>query len=212
MRILVVAAHSDDPVIGMGGSIKKLSKEGNEILVLSVCGDRISGFKSAMGFLGAQSEAFDYSYGNIDESSLRKEVEDVVEKFTPDLVFTHWNKEILHDHEVVSHVVYGIARKYDVNLLMYEIPASSLEFSFNVAVDITEYYEFRKEAIEMMREAFDGKVFEEEIMPSIVYPPAFRGIQVGVKYAEVFNLRGSRRPLSPYRWALWASSGFLKEV
>ena len=31
MKILVVVAHPDDEVLGMGGTIKKLSKAGNEI-------------------------------------------------------------------------------------------------------------------------------------------------------------------------------------
>ena len=31
MKILVIAAHPDDEVLGMGGTIKKLSTSGNEI-------------------------------------------------------------------------------------------------------------------------------------------------------------------------------------
>ena len=33
-RVLVIAAHPDDEVIGCGGTIAKLKKEGNEISVL----------------------------------------------------------------------------------------------------------------------------------------------------------------------------------
>ena len=35
-KILVVAAHPDDEVIGCGGTIAKLKKQGNEIYVLFV--------------------------------------------------------------------------------------------------------------------------------------------------------------------------------
>ena len=31
MKILILAAHPDDEVLGMGGTIKKLSKGGNDI-------------------------------------------------------------------------------------------------------------------------------------------------------------------------------------
>jgi len=34
MKILVAVAHPDDEVLGMGGTIKKLSKEGNEIKII----------------------------------------------------------------------------------------------------------------------------------------------------------------------------------
>ena len=31
MKILIIAAHPDDEVLGMGGTMKKLSKSGNDI-------------------------------------------------------------------------------------------------------------------------------------------------------------------------------------
>ena len=36
MKILVIAAHPDDEVYGMGGTIARLSSEGNEVHVLVV--------------------------------------------------------------------------------------------------------------------------------------------------------------------------------
>ena len=36
MKILIVAAHPDDEVLGMGGTIKKLSKMKNEIFLCVV--------------------------------------------------------------------------------------------------------------------------------------------------------------------------------
>ena len=34
MKVLVVAAHPDDEVLGMGGTIKKLTKSGNDVKII----------------------------------------------------------------------------------------------------------------------------------------------------------------------------------
>ena len=34
MKILILAAHPDDETLGMGGTIKKLSKKGNDIKII----------------------------------------------------------------------------------------------------------------------------------------------------------------------------------
>lgn len=197
-KILVTSAHSDDPVIGMGGTIRQLSLNGNQVCVLSVCGDRISGFKDAVETLGAQAVHFDYSYGKIDEAKLFEDLKELFEQFNPHVVFTHWHTEILYDHQVVSEQTIRLARRSEKEIYLFEIPASSIGFDFDVAIDITASYEYKKKAIELMKDAFQERVFTEEIMPSIIYPSGFRGIQVGCEFAEVFKHYGSRFPLAPF--------------
>ncbi|HBT25890.1 MAG TPA: hypothetical protein DEA58_04270 [Pseudothermotoga sp.] len=198
-RVMIIGAHSDDPVIGAGGTIRELTLAGYEVYVVSVCGDRIEGFDEAIRFLGAKPIHFGFSYGQIDEESLTEEIERLVQAYDPDIIFTHWSSEILFDHELVSKHVLKIFRRREKEIFLFEIPASSLDFHFDVAVDITRSYEYRKKAIEIMKEAFSKEIFEKEILPSIIFPPGFRGIQVGCPYAEVFKHLGSRHPLSPYR-------------
>ncbi|MEN3008564.1 PIG-L deacetylase family protein [Pseudothermotoga sp.] len=198
-KILIVGAHSDDPIIGVGGTIRELSKLGNSVTVLSVCGDRIEGYTEAIELLSAEPVYFDFSYAQIDEDDFFKQLEELMKKLNPDIVFTHWHSEILYDHEVVSKHTIKLARKFEKEIYLFEIPASSQDFQFDVAVDVTGSYEYKRKAIEMMKDAFKEEVFEKEIMPSIIFPTGFRGIQVGCPYAEVFKHLGSRFPLSPCR-------------
>ncbi|MEJ5230164.1 MAG: hypothetical protein WHT65_09200 [Pseudothermotoga sp.] len=198
-KVLVTSAHSDDSIIGMGGTLRKLTSNGYEVFVLSVCGDRITGFDDAIKMLGAKPLYFDYSYGKINEQRFSEELRKLFDQIDPQVVFTHWEKEILYDHQLVSRQTMELARNYEKEIYMFEIPASSIDFDFDMAVDITQFFEYRKKAIELMKGAFEEKVYLKEILPSIVYAPGFRGIQVGCDFAEVFKYCGSRFPLAPYR-------------
>lgn len=201
-NILVVCAHSDDAVIGCGGTIKLLSEAGMNVAVVSVCGDRVLGFDNSMKLLGAKPLVLSYSYGLIDINSLEVDLKNVFKNFNPAIVFTHWKEEILLDHSIVSDIVSRLVRKEEKEIVYFEIPASSINFEFNSAFDISKVYTEKIRAIMEMKEAFTKKVFKDEVLPSVVYTPGFRGIQVGCKYAEVFNFYGRRRPLSPHWWAL----------
>ncbi|MDK2945851.1 MAG: hypothetical protein PWQ85_623 [Geotoga sp.] len=201
-KILAISAHSDDLIIGLGGTISKLASLGYEVHALSVCNDRIEGFNKALTFLGAKPLTFNYEYSKVDENSLINNLENLFNKIKPNTIFTHWENEILYDHYVVSEISIKIARKYEANILQYEIPATSVNFEFNVAIDIENNYFKKIKAMLMMKNAFSNEVFKNEIYPSVIYTPPFRGIQVGVKYAEVFKNLGNRFPLSPYHYML----------
>jgi len=197
-RVLVTCAHSDDAVIGYGGTIKEFTDRGIEVLAVSICGDRINGFDRAMGMLGADFVALKNSYGKINTDVMISDLKNIFEDFNPDVVFTHWTNEILYDHELVSKQVIKLARQYDHDILLYELPATSVDFTFDVAVDITRSYTFKLKALFEMKEAFDVETFKNEVLPSVVYAPGYRGILTGCKYAEVFKSLGVRKPLSPY--------------
>ncbi|HCI29165.1 MAG TPA: PIG-L family deacetylase [Fervidobacterium sp.] len=197
-RVLVTCAHSDDAVIGCGGTIKELTDKGIRVLAVSVCGDRIDGFDMAMTMLGADFVALKNSYGKIDDDVVVSDLRKVFEDFNPDLIFTHWTNEILYDHGLVSKHVINLARQYERDILLYELPATSVDFTFDVAIDITRSYAFKLKALFEMKNAFDGEVFKNEVLPAVVYAPGYRGITTGCRYAEVFKSLGIRKPLSPY--------------
>lgn len=197
-KILVIAAHVDDPIIGMGGTIAVLHNKGYEILVISSCNDRSSGYEDAIEYLGGKSLKFDFSYGRINLDNLKTAVENEIKKFKPTILFTHWHNEILEDHEIVSKISVQLARQYELReLFLFEIPATSLNFQFDVGVNISETYSKKREAIEMLK-GIDKETFNTEILPSILYSSGFRGIQFGCKFAETFKSLGSRKPLAPY--------------
>ncbi len=197
-KILAITAHADDPIIGMGGTISVLHSKGYEVLIISVCNDRSNGYEEAIEYLGGKGLKFDFSYGKIDLDSLKVGIENEIKRFKPTILFTHWYDEILEDHEIVSEMSIKLARQYEVReIFLFEIPATSVNFHFDVGVDISESYSKKRAAIEMLK-GIDEKTFNIEILPSILYTSGFRGIQLGCNFAEAFNYLGSRKPLAPY--------------
>ena len=117
-RILVVAAHHDDEVLGAGGFMKKMSEEGHDIHVLICSHKRMGGVlledaalseydemaKSAGELCGACQVSFtrfpDEDYP-IHLYELKNVIEAVSSSIEPDVVVTHSQKDINQDHRAV---------------------------------------------------------------------------------------------------------------
>jgi len=150
-RILVVAAHPDDEILGCGGTLAKLVATGGIVHVLfladgvfsrrvnSCASDdnelivRRAAAQSACAILGIDQVFFgDFPDNRMDTIALLdiiKTIEIEVTEFCPDTIFTHHAGDLNIDHRLVHQAVVtacrpqaGISVK---TLLMFEVPSST---------------------------------------------------------------------------------------
>lgn len=130
-QVLCLGAHSDDIEIGCGGTILKLIETYPNLsfywVVFGAAGAREEeALASANTFLksageknvvvkGFRNSFFPYIGAEIKESfeELRKEV-------SPDLILTHYRKDLHQDHRVISDLTWNTFRNHLI--LEYEIP------------------------------------------------------------------------------------------
>lgn len=151
-KILVVAAHPDDEVLGCGGTIARHAHEGDEVHVLIV-GEGVTSRDSAGGpglqeqqlsairqaaikaasVLGARPPRFlglpDNRLDSVPLLDVIKEIETVVAEIRPELIYTHHGSDLNVDHRIVHQAVTTTCRPMPQqgvgNLLFFEIPSST---------------------------------------------------------------------------------------
>tara|TARA_R100000664_G_scaffold34158_1_gene54463 strand:+ start:11655 stop:12329 length:675 start_codon:yes stop_codon:yes gene_type:complete len=202
MKILVIGAHADDPEVSMGGTIAKFIAEGHEVCLL-VCiipcesrdGRKINKAKktrweyqeSSAAVLGASVHVLDmdpYTFGF--NRTLVKAIDDQIVDYKPDTIFTQWDHDSHQDHKAVAHATFAAARKNNISVLMYEqltlggITPDS--FRSHVYIDITETIEKKIASVKCYQ------FLKEQDIEAIYSLARFRGNQIGVKYAECFEV------------------------
>lgn len=216
-RILVVAAHPDDEVFGVGGTIARHVRQGEQVSVLiltdgvtarhNVTGAQEEAARKATRVLGVQ----DVHFANLPDERLDamplleviEPISQLVKELRPQVVYTHHRGDTNQDHRVVFAATLVAVRPFDGNpverVLCYEV-ASSTEWgpAFadwaslpNVYVDVSGTLEAKLRALEAYRETFQSEVkpFPHPRSPEAVRVYAQqRGITVGMLAAEAFVL------------------------
>lgn len=122
MKVLIVAAHADDEVYGMGGTISKLTKLGHEVKTLIVTDSCSSQYrtqenlseillrkkdeaKKANDLLGVSEVIFadlpDMKLSSAHHVDINQVIEQVVIDFQPQVVYTHFYGDVNRDHQEV---------------------------------------------------------------------------------------------------------------
>ena len=209
-NILVVAAHPDDELLGLGGTLKKLIKKGHKVItVITALGRKeeehhIKNFsEKANKHLGIEKVIF-LDYPNLELETfplhtVTKKIEALIKKYQPEIIFTHHYGDINRDHQVTYQAVLTAARPLPnqkaIEILCFETLSSSEwtqhtdsnTFKPNYFVDITNEIEEKIQALHHydveMRDFPHPRSYS-----GVRYLASVRGMTVGVSYGEAFEI------------------------
>ena len=199
-RILCLGAHSDDIEIGCGGTILKLLEEHGHVDVYWVvfsaesirvheakeCAEKflINARKKEIVVKNFKDGFYPYTGGEIKEF-----FEELKEKFTPDLIFSHCRHDLHQDHRLINELTWNTFR--DHLILEYEIIKYDGDIrNPNLFVQLDEQTCQRKikYILESFRSQGQRTWFTEDVFLSIL---RLRGLESNSphKYAEGFFCR-----------------------
>jgi LmbE family N-acetylglucosaminyl deacetylase len=155
MKVLVIAAHPDDEVLGCGGTIARLAREGHDVFV-AILGEGITSryqqrekadrdlvealharSSQVAEFLGVREVFFyqlpDNRFDTVPLLDVVKIIEELVEKLQPQAVYTQHGGDLNIDHVIVYRATLTALRPMKGTsvkaLYAYEVP-SSTDWSF----------------------------------------------------------------------------------
>jgi methionyl-tRNA formyltransferase/LmbE family N-acetylglucosaminyl deacetylase len=142
-RILVIAAHPDDEVLGAGGTVIRHFKSGDEVRALIVCSadpiryragqhDQPADAERASYYLGGRTSGLGFPDQRLDAGSnleLIQAIEHQVRDFEPHIVYTHHWGDVNADHVRIAEAVDVATRPFAApwlrKLYAFETPSSS---------------------------------------------------------------------------------------
>ncbi len=205
MKILVIAPHPDDEVLGMGGTIKKLSKKNKIILCVVSEGAtaqykdkkmikvRRDSCKKTAKILGISQTIFlDYPDMrlNLSHLDINKKLEEIIEKYRPEIVYTAPKNDLNLDHQVVFNSTLVACRpKSGVKqILCYEIQGNTkVPFVPNVFENIEKEFPYKIKGFKMYKSEIEEFPNPRSIA-AIENLAIQRGVESGTKKAEAFEL------------------------
>ena len=150
MKVLVVAAHPDDEVYGMGGTMAKLSSQGHEVHVLIVTDGCTAQYADrpdlpeiiekkhaealeANRLLGVKEVHFgtfpDMRLDTVSHVEVNRLIEETVDAVRPDAVYTHFYGDVNLDHQMAYRSTLVAVRPVPGQcvraLYCYQVPSST---------------------------------------------------------------------------------------
>jgi N-acetylglucosamine malate deacetylase 1 len=215
--ILVVAAHPDDEVLGCGGTVARHVDDGDEVHVIfmsdgvtsrtDIGSNEIEIRKQAKKyacnilsivqptrFLGFPDNCMD----TVALLDIVQALEKVINEIEPEVIYTHHIGDLNIDHRITHKAVITACRPQPgfcvKEIYAFEVLSSTewqtpgvKAFYPNVFVDIADYIDFKKQALEAYFEEMRQSPHSRSI-DNAIRLNALRGNTVGLDYAEAFML------------------------
>lgn len=215
MRVLVIAPHPDDEILGVGGTIAKRSNAGDEVYVCVVTkgfpplfdqemieqgrrecvqADRMLGVRKTY-FLDLPAVMLE----TVPRYELNRKIAEVVQEVDPDEVYIPHRGDMQIDHQIVVDAAMVAVRprgkRYPRRVYAYEtlsetgwnIPNTTNEFIPTVYEDISGTVDAKIGALSVFRSQL-AQFPEARSVGAVEALARFRGATVGVSAAEAFCL------------------------
>lgn len=206
--VLIIAAHPDDEVLGVGGTVRRHVLAGDTVHAVVICeavtmryqGQHVPqkehGARAAEILGLASFEIFDYPDQHLDTMSLVDiitPIEARVRRFRPQIVYTHFAGDINRDHQLVFEAAMVACRpieSYIEVIYSFETPSATewnvpRTFSPNYFVDISTTLEDKLRAFA----CYESEVREyphPRSLDSLRYRAHYWGNVVHMRAAEAF--------------------------
>jgi N-acetylglucosamine malate deacetylase 1 len=224
LRVVAVGGHADDPQSCAGGTLALFADQGHDVVGLSLAGgpppppnadprerrvkSRLDAMRMAQ-ILKIRLDCLNYGGSNSGQSGVpivyrsaseisgpryKEFTEILLDKYKPDIVFTHWPIDFHMDHRAASLLTYSAwlasGKKFPLYYMEAELGTQTQNFYPTHYVDIT---------------AVEERTHQAWMADTLVYPDVWplhdlmrrmRGAEHGCKVAEAFN-HHPQSPLTP---------------
>lgn len=200
-NILILAPHTDDGELGCGASISKWLRQGNTLhyAAFSACELSVPGHlpkdilitevKKATRELGISPDNLRlYNYAvrtfGFHRQDILQNLIDLRAQIKPDLVLIPSLLDIHQDHGTIA--AEAVRAFKEVSILSYELPWNNLSFNTTCFVPVEEQdVEVKVRALAQYESQQHRPYANAEFIRSLART---RGVQIGTRYAEVFEV------------------------
>lgn len=214
-RLLVIAPHPDDEVLGTAGTMARFAKQGGDVTVGTIAAHMpplytkevhertVAEAKQAQRLLGVKESIFldnpAVLLGKIDLAEFNGMVFNIVKRVSPDILLIPYVDRHV-DHRLVFEACMVASRPVDIGLNIkicaayetisethWNAPHLEPNFTPNWCVDISEYIDLKVEA--MKRYQSQLQTFpQSRSVEALKALALFRGSQAGMGYAEAYHI------------------------
>lgn len=212
-KVLVVAAHPDDEVLGCGGTIAKHIAAGDEVSLLFLTDgvgargtsqvavdSRQAALDKSAEILGVEQVfQFEFEDNQLDSLPLLnvvQAVESAIAQAQPNIIYTHFAGDLNIDHQVAHRAVMTAARPQSHScvkeIYCFEVLSSTewrsvseVPFVPNLYVDISDHIETKMAAVDAYSDEMRAAPHSRNV-ECIKANNLVWGQKTGVHYAEAF--------------------------
>jgi len=229
LNVLVIAAHPDDEVLGMGGTILKHTKQSDNVKIIflatGITSRKSTKYQNVTKYETSKVEEktmanqiknlrndskkiskllkvkrvsfYDFPDNEMDTVPMLqvvKVIEKELEKFKPNIVYTHHKNDLNIDHRITYQATLTACRPITnpIDIISFEVPSSTewnypYTFNPNYFVNVKKYFKTKLKAMQMYKHEMKKYPHPRSLKYLTVLAEKW-GSFAGLEMAEAFEI------------------------